>query len=105
MFVTRTPLVLGPLIRYVDQTSASIWVETTDDAHVTVRAGHRAWGARTFAVHGHHYALVEAEDLEPGTITPYSVEVDGSTVWPPARGADGGDYPDSVIATWQKLAE
>jgi hypothetical protein len=99
VFVTRTPLVLGPLIRYVDQTSASIWVETTDDAHVTVRAGHRAWEARTFAVHGHHYALVEAQDLEPGTITPYSVEVDGSTVWPPARGADGGDYPDSVIAT------
>ena len=97
-----SPLVLGPLIRYVDRTSASIWVETADAAHVTVRASERAWHARTFAVHGHHYALVEVSDLEPGTIAPYSVEVDDARVWPPASGTDGGDYPASVIATLKR---
>jgi hypothetical protein len=47
--VTTSPLVLGPLIRYVDQTSASIWVETADDSTVTVSAGASTWQARTFA--------------------------------------------------------
>ncbi len=86
---------LGPLIRYVDETSASIWVETRDGARVVVRAGDRSWDARTFTVHGHHYALVEVAGLEPGTVTPYSVEVDATPVWPPP----GSAYPPSVIAT------
>jgi hypothetical protein len=97
--VTTSPLALGPLVRYVDQTSASIWVETRDAATVVVRADGRQWRARTFEVHGHHYALVEVEGLEPGTVAPYTVEVDGSQVWPPSEGADGSDYPPSVIAT------
>jgi len=97
--VTTSPLVLGPLIRYVDQTSASIWVETAEDSTVTVSAGESTWRARTFAVRGHHYALVELSGLQPGTITPYAVEIDGTAVWPPARDADGGEYPPSVIAT------
>jgi len=103
--VTTSPLVLGPLIRYVDQTSASIWVETGDTALVTVRAGEGSWQARTFAVHGHHYAMVVAEGLRPGSVTPYSVEVDDRPVWPPTeesddrQGSEGGDYPPSVIAT------
>ena len=97
--VTESPLALGPLIRYVDETSASVWVETRDRARVTVRAADRSWDARTFAVHGHHYALVEVDGLEPGTIAPYTVEVDGDRVWPPDEGAEGSDYPPSVIAT------
>jgi hypothetical protein len=98
--------VLGPLIRYVDETSASIWVKTLEAARVTVRAGGDAWHARTFAVHGHHYALVVAEGLSPGSITPYSVELDGTSVWPLPEGqrdadrdSKGGDYPVSVIPT------
>ncbi|HJR37208.1 MAG TPA: alkaline phosphatase D family protein [Nocardioidaceae bacterium] len=93
--MTSGPLVLGPLIRYVDETSASIWVETRDSARVVVRVGERSWDARTFTVHGHHYALVEVAGLEPGTVTPYSVEVDATPVWPPP----GSAYPPSVIAT------
>jgi hypothetical protein len=96
--VTTSPLVLGPLIRYVDETSASLWVETRDGSRVTVRAGERSWDARTFTVHGHHYALVAADGLEPGSITPYFVEIDGTTVWPPSEG-EGASYPPSVIAT------
>jgi PhoD-like phosphatase len=104
--VTTSPLALGPLIRYVDETSASIWVKTLEAAEVTVRAGSASWQARTFCAHGHHYALVVADGLEPGSLTPYSVEVDGTMVWPLPEGqrdadrdAKGGDYPFSVIPT------
>ncbi|MEJ1194909.1 alkaline phosphatase D family protein [Pseudarthrobacter sp. CCNWLW207] len=90
-----TSLVLGPMMRYVDETSASIWLETRNDSRVTVRAGHRSWEARTFAVHGHHYVLVEADGIEPGSVLPYTAEIDGVQVWPePASG-----FPPPVIAT------
>ncbi|MFP5365566.1 MAG: alkaline phosphatase D family protein, partial [Actinomycetes bacterium] len=93
--MTTPALVLGPMMRYVDETSASIWVETRGTARVTVSAGSGEWQARTFAVHGHHYALVEVQGLEPGSETPYSVAVDGIQAWPPP----GGGFPPPVIAT------
>jgi len=82
-------------MRYVDTDSASIWVETAADATVVVHAGGRSWQTRTFAVRGHHYALVECTDLEPGSITPYTVDIDGEQVWP----QEGSQFPQSVIAT------
>lgn len=93
--MTTPELVLGPMMRYVDQTSASIWVETRDNARVTVSAVAAEWAARTFAVHGHHYALVEADGLEPGSVTPYTVAVNGVPVWP----EPGTGFPPPVIAT------
>ena len=42
-----------------------------------VEAGDVTARARTFAAHGHHYALVEVTGLPPGTPTPYRVLVDG----------------------------
>lgn len=93
--MTTPELVLGPMMRYVDQTSASIWVETRDNARVTVSAGAAEWAARTFAVHGHHYALVEADGLEPGSVTPYTVAVNGVPVWP----EPGTGFRPPVIAT------
>ena len=96
--MTTSPLVLGPLIRYVDQTSASLWVETRDAALVTVHAEDHHWSARTFAAHGHHYAMVVADGLEPGSHTPYTVEVGDQQVWPPTEG-EGATFPPSVIAT------
>ncbi len=96
--MTDDPLVLGPMLRHVDETSASIWVETAAAATVAVHAGDRSWQARTFTVHGHHYAIVVARDLEPGSELAYSVAVDDERVWPrPA--ADGETYPPSVIRT------
>jgi len=60
-------LVLGPLLRHVSATSATVWVEA--DAPCTVEVlGH---SARTFAVSGHHYALVDVVDLEQGSTTAY----------------------------------
>ncbi|SFN60533.1 alkaline phosphatase D family protein [Mycetocola miduiensis] len=93
--MTISPLVLGPLMRHVDETSATIWVETRDAVQVAVRAGGRSWAARTFGVHGHHYALVEVDGLEPGSVTAYTVDIDGSQVWPDV----GSAFPPSRIAT------
>lgn len=96
-----SPLVLGPMLRHVDETSASIWVETRAAGTVGVRAGGRSWRARTFAVHGHHYALVEVDGLEPDTVLPYQVEVDGAVAWPAPEPESRSDvaYPPPVIAT------
>ena len=90
-----TGLVLGPLLRHVDDTSACIWVETENAATVTLRAGEHHAEAPTFRAHGHHYALVCVEGLEPGSRTAYTVEIDGQQVWPEA----GSRFPDPQIAT------
>jgi phosphodiesterase/alkaline phosphatase D-like protein len=87
--------VLGPLLRYVDETSAAVWVETREPATVTVTRGTDRADARTFAVHGHHYALVELSGLEPGTTQAYTVAIDGATVWPEVA----SPFPAPVIAT------
>ena len=93
--MTSSALVLGPMMRYVDETSASIWVETQDTGRVTVSAGAREWSAGTFAVHGHHYALVEVDGLEPGSSFPYTVAIDGEQVWP----EHGAAFPPPLIPT------
>ena len=93
--MTISALVLGPLMRYVDETSASVWVETRDAARVAVRADGRRWAARTFTVHGHHYALVEVDGLQPGTVKPYELDVDDTQAWPDAA----SEFPASRIAT------
>lgn len=93
--MTTSALILGPMLRYVDNDSASVWVETAGAASVTVQAGTRSWSARTFSVHGHHYALVEIGGLAPGTTTPYTVDIDGAEVWPP----ESSRFPASVITT------
>ena len=71
-------LVLGPLLRYVDDTSATVWVET--DRPCTVRVLDAE--SPTFTVHGHHFALVDVLGLEPGSSTPYEVHLDGARCWP-----------------------
>src|SRR3954468_18181317 len=76
-------LVLGPMLRHVDDTSALIWVEASDACEVSVLSGSR----RTFRVGDRHYALVAVEGLTPGTTTPYEVRLDGERVWPPAGSA------------------
>ncbi|GAA3531805.1 alkaline phosphatase D family protein [Nonomuraea rosea] len=76
-------LVVGPLLRYVDSDSASIWVETVDPCTVTIEAGGRAYRSPTFTVHGHHYAIVDLVALSQD-IASYSVKLDGEQVWPMA---------------------
>ena len=71
-------LVLGPLLRYAGTESATFWVETSRACEVEI-LGHRS---PTFAVEGHHYALVLVEDLTPDSVVAYEVRLDGKTVWP-----------------------
>jgi hypothetical protein len=93
--VTSDSLLLGPLLRYVDETSASIWVKTRDRCDVVVHSSDRSWTAATFTVHGHHYALVDVDGLEPGSTTAYTVEIGGEQVWP----EPGSAFPPSRIVT------
>ncbi len=91
-------LVLGPMLRHVTETSATIFVET--DRACTVTILDRV--AATFHVRGHHYALVIIEDLEPDSITEYEVDLDGVRQWPPpppTGGSAAKAVPPSVIRT------
>ncbi len=76
------PLVLGPVLRYVDDTSATVWVRTRDATEVTVTRADRSWSAPTFRYHDDHYALVVCDGLEPGTDDAYEVALGGDRVWP-----------------------
>jgi hypothetical protein len=82
-------LVLGPLLRYVGETEATIWVETDSPCEVEV-LGRRE---PTFTVEEHHYALVRVEGLEPGGFYEYEVALDGERRWP----EPSSDLPPSAI--------
>ena len=84
-------LVLGPMLRWVDETRATIWVETSAPCEVEI-LGCRA---RTFRVGRRFYALVVVSGLEAGSTTPYEVMLDGRGVWPQAD----SDAPPSLIRT------
>ena len=84
-------LLLGPMLRYVSETEATIWVETDRQCRVEVLGR----GAPTFAVAGHHYGLVVLEGLTPGSEYEYQVALDGTDCWP----LPGGDFPPSVLRT------
>jgi hypothetical protein len=84
-------LLLGPMLRHVGPTSATVWVETDGPADVTV-LGHTS---HTFHVAGHHYALVIVNDLSPGSCVEYDVQLDGIVRWP----VEDSTYPPSVIRT------
>ena len=80
--VSGAGLVLGPLLRYAGTESATFWVETDAACEVEI-LGHRT---ATFAVEGHHYALLLVDDLEPASVVSYDVRLDGELVWPPDDG-------------------
>ncbi|MFG2962099.1 alkaline phosphatase D family protein [Streptomyces sp. NPDC048288] len=85
---------LGPLLRYTDGSSATVWVEASRPCTAEVRCPDGAGGtARTFQVAGHHYALVPVTGLTPGTSPPYEVILDGTRVWP----LPDSRFPPSVI--------
>jgi PhoD-like phosphatase len=84
-------LVLGPLLRYVGDTQATVWVEADGPCEVEVLGQ----AARTFEVHGHHYALVALTGLAEGAVLEYGVSLDGEEVWP----LPGDERPRSTIHT------
>ncbi|MFV2100404.1 alkaline phosphatase D family protein [Micromonospora sp. LOL_024] len=89
-------LLIGPLLRRVVGTRATVWVETTAPAVVTVRTADGATGAApTFTAYDHHYALVVLEGLTPDSTTRYEVLIDDEVVWP----LPDSRLPPSVIRT------
>ncbi|MFI8928053.1 alkaline phosphatase D family protein [Streptomyces sp. NPDC053474] len=87
---------LGPLLRYVDGRSATVWVEADRPCTAEVRCADGAGGsARTFQIAGHHYALVPVTGLRPGTETAYEVTLDGNGVWPLPE----SPFPPSTLRT------
>ncbi|MFY1690698.1 alkaline phosphatase D family protein [Plantactinospora sp. WMMB782] len=89
-------LLIGPVLRRVVGSRATVWVETSGPALVRVTTEDGAAGeAATFSAFDHHYALVVVAGLEPGRITPYQVFLDGDQVWP----EPDGKFPPSMIRT------
>ncbi|MFC5065150.1 alkaline phosphatase D family protein [Actinomycetospora atypica] len=94
-------LALGPMLRHVGSTTATLWMETSRPGTVEIlgRSGDAAepsstiGTATTFTVCGQHYALVVVRDLEPGSSRTYEVTLDGTRVWPLSG------FPDSRIRT------
>ncbi|MBD0837408.1 alkaline phosphatase D family protein [Streptomyces sp. TRM68416] len=87
---------LGPLLRYADHSSATVWVEASRPCTAEVRGAHGAHGtSRTFQIAGHHYALIEVTGLAPGTSQAYEVFLDGTRAWPPPDSR----FPPSEIRT------
>ncbi|HYN97620.1 MAG TPA: alkaline phosphatase D family protein [Pilimelia sp.] len=92
----HTPrLVIGPVLRRVVGTRATIWVETSAPVLVRVHAGAARGEAPTFTAYGHHYALVLVDGLTPDAVVPYEVWLDDTQVWPLAD----SPYPPSVLRT------
>ncbi|MGW5669177.1 alkaline phosphatase D family protein [Micromonospora sp. NPDC003776] len=89
-------LLIGPLLRRVVGTRATVWVETSAPAVVTVRTADGARGSGpTFTAYDHHYAIVVVEGLTPESTTSYEVLIDDEVAWPvPESG-----FPASVIRT------
>src|SRR5918998_2328374 len=88
-------LILGPLLRHVGSSDATVWVETDAPCEVEVLVEGSFHRSHTFSVEGHHYALVRVEDLEPGSTYEYAVLLDGEGVWP----EPSSPLPPSVIRT------
>ena len=57
------------MLRYVDATEATVWVETDAACEVEILGCTQ----RTFHVAGHHYAIVHVTGLEENAVHPYEV--------------------------------
>ncbi len=82
-------LILGPVLRYLDETEATVWMETDAPCEVEVLGRSN----RTFHVEGHHYALLPLSGLGSGETHEYAVALDGERSWPPAESR----FPPSAI--------
>ena len=85
-------LLIGPMLRYVGETEATVWLEA-DAACVVEILGQRS---ETFQVNGRHYAIVPITGLEPDTAVTYEVLLDGVERWPADAACVG---PPSRIRT------
>jgi len=89
-------LLIGPMLRYVSDSEATIWLEADASCAVEV-LGHRS---ETFQVNGRHYAIVAITELAPGSCVEYEVLLDGVRCWP----EPDSDLPPSQIRTLPEAA-
>jgi PhoD-like phosphatase len=82
-------LVLGPILRYVDDRVATVWMQTDAACEVEILGSRE----RTWCVGGLHFALVAIEGLSLGADHAYEVRLDGEPVWPQAD----APFPASTI--------
>lgn len=82
-------LLVGPLLRWVGDGAATIFVEADRPGSVEVLGAR----AKTFSVEGHHFALVVVPELAAGRTHEYDVRFEGELVWPPP----GTPFPASRI--------
>jgi len=76
--VTAPRLLLGPILRHIGRTDATVWVETDRPCQVEVLGCTES----TWTVAGHHYALVTVDGLPAGCSVDYDVRLDGGVAWP-----------------------
>ena len=89
-------MLLGPVLRHVSTTTATVWSEAfLRPAQVEV-LGCRA---STFTVREQHYALVEISGLAPGSVTTYQVHLDPA-VGVAAAGLAVAGQPDPDQGKW-----
>jgi hypothetical protein len=92
-------LIIGPMARWAGTSEATVWVEADAACEVEVRPDTgEAARAPTFAVEGHHYAIVRVSGLPEDAATPYSVTLDGEQVWPEPE----SPFPPSTLRTHSK---
>jgi PhoD-like phosphatase len=71
-------LVLGPIVRYVDDRVATVWLQADAPCAVEILGARD----RTWCIDGMHFALVVVEGLTAGEDHPYEVRLDGEVAWP-----------------------
>jgi len=89
-------LLIGPMLRYVSDSEATIWLEADASCAVEV-LGHRS---ETFQVNGRHYAIVAITQLAPGSCVEYEVLLNGVRCWP----EPDSELPPSQIRTLPEAA-
>ena len=82
-------VIVGPMLRYIGETEATVWVETDAPCEVEILGAK----ASTFTVEDHHYAIVAVDGLEVGRSHDYEVHLDGRCAWPP----EGYEFPHPSI--------
>lgn len=92
---------LGPQLRHVGISTATVWMETDSPCDVRVRLENGVVSTtRTFTVHGHHYAVCEIEGLPSGAALTYEVFLGEDRVWPEPE----SPMPPSVVRTLDQAA-
>ena len=102
-------IVVGPVQRFRDaRGNVTVFLETDRPCEVRVDTEGRGGAThrmRTWAVHGHHYALVMLEDVPADRAVPYRVWLDDAPVWPdPDRDDPVSVFPPAVTGDLARVA-